>query len=304
MLGLVWAAGDLSGFLAARAGAAARAGRFLLALAAAGIVATFAVAAWQQTGYWRNSETLWVRDLLYPNLVGRYDLGLALANDNRHSEAVEQYIEALAIDPNDRDTHHNLGLSYEALGRLDDAAGEFRWTLATIQEAVDAENKRAEELRLQDNLRGAGEHLQAALEKRKELVDANKNLARVLQRQDKDREALEHWRAALQEEPKDSVACLEIARVLASSPDAALRDGAAAVEAARQAVDLSKGEDPAALDARGAAYAEAGDFAQAILDARAAGELASERGEEKLAAEIQQRLQLYQAAKPYRRSRP
>ena len=56
-----------------------RAGRLLLALAAAGIIAALAVGAWRQTGYWRDSETLWVRDMMYPNLVGHYNLGLALA---------------------------------------------------------------------------------------------------------------------------------------------------------------------------------------------------------------------------------
>ena len=156
----------------------------IVSLVAAGIVAALAVAAWRQTAYWQNSETLWVRDLMYPNLTGRYNLGLALAKEGRHLEAIEQYQAALAIDRNDQDTHNALGLAFESLGRLDDAAGEFRTVLAAIQEAVDADSKRAEELRLQGKPRESAEQAQAAREKQKEADDANKSLARVLHRQD------------------------------------------------------------------------------------------------------------------------
>ena len=91
VLGLVWAVTDSDRFLAARAGTAVRrAGRFLLALAAAGIIAALAVAAWRQTGYWRDSETLWVRDMMYPNLVGHLQFRLALAADHRHEEAIHR----------------------------------------------------------------------------------------------------------------------------------------------------------------------------------------------------------------------
>jgi tetratricopeptide (TPR) repeat protein len=185
-VGLVWAAADLAGFFAARAGSEVRrASRFLLALSAAASLAALAAGAWQQTTYWRDSETLWVRDMMYPNIIAHYNLGLALAKTDRHREAIEQYQAALAIDPNDQDSHNNLGLSYEALGKLDDAAREFRWILAEIQKAVDADNKLAEELQLQGKSSEAQEHRRAAREKTKESVDADKNLARIIAAQRK-----------------------------------------------------------------------------------------------------------------------
>jgi tetratricopeptide (TPR) repeat protein len=197
VLGLVWAMADLSGLLTGRGGAAMRrasrrrqdayaTSRLLLALSAAGIVAALVVAAWRQTGYWRDSETLWVRDMMYPNTTAHYNLGLALAKADRHREAIEQFQATLAIDPKDQDTHNSLGSSYEALGQLDDAAREFRSVLARIQEAVDSHNKLADDLQLQGNESGAQEQRRAALEKMKEATDANKNLARILRRQDKD----------------------------------------------------------------------------------------------------------------------
>ncbi len=185
VLGLVWAVADTTGFLGSRGGVVGLwASRILVALAAAGIVAALAVAAWRQTAYWQNSETLWVRDLMYPNLTGRYNLGLALDKEGRHLEAIEQYRAALAIDRDDQDTHNALGLAYESLGRLDDAAGEFRTVLAAIQGEVDADNKRAEELRLQGRPRESAQQAEAAVEKQKEADDAKKSLARVMHRQD------------------------------------------------------------------------------------------------------------------------
>ncbi|MGO9108160.1 MAG: tetratricopeptide repeat protein [Thermoguttaceae bacterium] len=187
VLGLVWAATDLTDRLAVRAGAVVqRASRILSAISAAGILAALAVGTWQQTSFWRDSESLWVRDLMYPNIIAHYNFGLALAKEDRHLEAIEQYQAALAIDPNDQDTHNNLGLSYEAVGKLDDAARQFRWILAEIQKTVDSNRKLAEELRLQGKPSEAQAHLRAASEKSKESVEANKNLARVLHRQDRE----------------------------------------------------------------------------------------------------------------------
>ena len=75
-LGLVWAVADLTNLLVLNAHwAVRRASCLVLALASAGIIAALVVGAWQQTAYWRDSETLWGRDMLYPNTVAHYNLG-------------------------------------------------------------------------------------------------------------------------------------------------------------------------------------------------------------------------------------
>ena len=55
-----------------------------------------------------------------------------------------------------------------------------------------------------------------------------------------------------------------MAWLLATSPEASLRDGARAVELAQRAVRLTGGREPDALDTLAAAYAEAGRFAEAV----------------------------------------
>ena len=268
VLGLVWALADLVKFCAARAGEAMRRASFaLLALAAAGVVAAFAVAAWRQTGYWRDSETVWARDEMYPTNVGHFNFGLALAAENRHEEALKQFEQARVISPEDEDTLYSYGQSLQALGRDAEAMAKYRATLAV--------NKRS--------------------------ARANDGLAAVLLKQGKDRDALECWRLAVAEEPKNVAYGCRLAELLAASSDARVRDGKEAVAIAEKMVELSRGKDASAFNALAAAEAETGNFSAAVENAQTALDLAKADGEEKLAGEVQSRLADYRAGKPYRR---
>ena len=119
----------------------------MLAVAAVGIIAALAGAAWRQTAYWSDSETLWRRDLMYPkqNLTARYNLGLALAEKGRHREAIEQYKAGLEIDPKDRDSLNNLALAYEAVRDKDNAKRQYEIALGLA--TADNDEKAAEDFR-------------------------------------------------------------------------------------------------------------------------------------------------------------
>jgi len=58
--------------------------------------------------------------------------------------------------------------------------------------------------------------------------------------------------------------------------------------------------DPAVMDTLAAAYANAGKFDQAVKTAEKAVELAKAAENQNLADDIQSRLDLYQAQRPYR----
>jgi protein O-mannosyl-transferase len=72
------------------------------------------------------------------------------------------------------------------------------------------------------------------------------------------------------------------------------------VTLAEQANKLTSGSDPIVLDALGAAYAEAGQFAQALETANRALTLAAAKGDTSSATLIRSRISLYQANRPYR----
>ena len=71
-----------------------------------------------------------------------------------------------------------------------------------------------------------------------------------------------------------------LAWVLATCPEASVRNGAEAVELARRAVKLSDGREPAILGTLAAAYAEAGRFPEAVQTARKALELATQQNKQ------------------------
>jgi protein O-mannosyl-transferase len=72
------------------------------------------------------------------------------------------------------------------------------------------------------------------------------------------------------------------------------------VKLARRAVELAGTNSVSVLDTLAAAYAEAGQFAEASATARQAQAAAAAQGQAELAAQIAQRLALYSSNRPYR----
>ncbi|HEX5269244.1 MAG TPA: tetratricopeptide repeat protein, partial [Gemmataceae bacterium] len=103
-------------------------------------------------------------------------------------------------------------------------------------------------------------------------------------------------RAALALAPDDANAHNSLAWLLATSPDAALRDGAMAVEHASRACELTRGEHPGFLDTLAAAHAECGRFDEAVRWMEKAIALLPEDERD----DYRGRLELYRAGKPYR----
>jgi len=91
-----------------------------------------------------------------------------------------------------------------------------------------------------------------------------------------------------------------LAWIFANQKDEKFRNGPEAVRLASRAADLTSQKHYAALDTLSAAYAEAGRFPEAVETAKKALDLASASGQTNLSAEIQKRLQLYEAGRAYR----
>ncbi len=103
----------------------------------------------------------------------------------------------------------------------------------------------------------------------------------------------------------DDVALLnETAWILATNPNASIRNGAEAIELAERAAQLSDRREPAVLGTLAAAYAEAGRFPEAVQTARKALQLAAEQNKRPLAESIKAKIALYEAQTPYREMPP
>jgi hypothetical protein len=87
------------------------------------------------------------------------------------------------------------------------------------------------------------------------------------------------------------------ASLKATCPDGRYRDGKAAVEDARRAAELTGWKDPYGLSALAAAFAESGDFEEAVKWQVKA--LEDERYRREVGTGAAKRLSLYRERKPY-----
>jgi tetratricopeptide (TPR) repeat protein len=110
---------------------------------------------------------------------------------------------------------------------------------------------------------------------------------------------IRHLRAALAFEPTRPTLRALLAWVLATCPEAGLRDPLEAVRLAEPLVQESGRDDPELLDVLAAALAAAGRYDEAVLAAAEARDLAVRRGDQALAGALAERLALYRDGHPW-----
>jgi protein O-mannosyl-transferase len=230
------------------------------------------------------------------------NLGIVLAGRGQADEAVVHFRKALEIEPDDAIGHNNLGIVLAGRGKADEAIAQYRKALKIKPDYAKAHNN------LGNALAGSGQvdeailHFQKALEIEPDVADIHNSLGVALQSRGRFKEAVAHCRRAMAIRPQYVPAQNALAWMLATCPEASVRNGAEAVEVAQRAARLSDSRDPAILDTLAAAYAEAGRFSEAIETARRALDLATEQNNGILANTIRARLKLYQSNTPYRQT--
>jgi hypothetical protein len=113
-------------------------------------------------------------------------------------------------------------------------------------------------------------------------------------------EAIPQYRKALELKPDLLVALNDLAWILATHPQAELRNGAEAVRLAEKACQLAGDKEPRYWGTLDAAYAEAGRFGDAIVTARTTHGLAKAAGQSNVANAARERIELYRAKQPFR----
>jgi len=123
----------------------------LISSLAAAILVALGVGAFVQTGYWRDSETLFRRALAVTenNAVAHSNLGTALLRRRQLVEAEEHFTEAVRINPYFAEAHSNLGVALGRQGKTDEAILEFERALELQPDYPDARRnlERAESMK-------------------------------------------------------------------------------------------------------------------------------------------------------------
>ncbi len=112
-------------------------------------------------------------------------------------------------------------------------------------------------------------------------------------------DALKHYHRAIRLNKNSAAALNNAAWLLATVPDAHLRDGKVAVILATRACELTQYQEPIMIGTLAAADAEAGLFHDAVSNAQKAQAMALAQGQSAIAEKNGQLIQLYQANKPY-----
>jgi tetratricopeptide (TPR) repeat protein len=231
---------------------------------------------------------------------GWNDLGVLLVRAGRAGEAVAQFEKAAELKPDFAAARVNLGGALAKVGRLDEALVQLRKAVESDAGYAPAHYNLGLVLSQRGDTQGAVREWHSALEVEPGYAEAHRSLGDALYAQGRTAEALTHWRDGIRLQPNDATTLRQAAWVLATSPDATLRNGDEALAFAVRAVELSGGTDARILDTLAAAYAEKGQFADAALTARRALAQAAQENQPALADNIRMRIALYEADRPFR----
>jgi tetratricopeptide (TPR) repeat protein len=230
----------------------------------------------------------------------------------RYRESLAAWTKVLEVSPDDAMAHNSVGNLLLLTGRPQEAAAHLRIarelrldeSIAELQKVLEYDPGQApayHKLGLALDKRGKTEEAlrqwQKALEIRPAYAEVHNSLGNALHAQGKVAEALAHWREGIRLKPDDAATLTQAAWVLATCPDASIRNGSEATALAERAVQLSGGTDAASLDTLGAAYAEAGRFTEAVRTASKALALAKDKNQ---SAALQRRIALYETSIPFR----
>jgi tetratricopeptide (TPR) repeat protein len=217
-----------------------------------------------------------------------------------YGSALATLKKAETLAPDDARIYNDLAANLYAQGDLPSAIGQVRQALRINPSLVQGHYNLGAFLYQQGHPGEALPEFETALDLNPRFPSGEEALADVYAALGKDSDALDHWRKAIAQSPRSANALVGAVRILSSSRNDALRNGAEAVTLAEQANKLTSGSDPIVLDALGAAYAEAGQFPQALETANHALDIATSKGDKDTANLIRSRIVLYQANRPYR----
>ncbi len=203
-----------------------------------------------------------------------YNLGTALLGKGQVDEAIFYCDKAVRMQPNDPDAQVAFANALLQKKRIDDAIVHYQTAVAIRPDYFLARYGLGHALLEKGQLDAAIEHSRAALLIQPNNADCHTVLAIALDERGQSAEAIQHYEKALEISPQSVSALNNLAWLLAAGSNASLRNGARAIQFARQADQLSGGTNALVLRTLAAAYAEAGQFGKAIETAQAVSTLA------------------------------
>lgn len=175
--------------------------------------------------------------------------------------AIKDFDESIRRNPEFAIAYHSRGIAFKKLGKIDKAIDDYNSAIRIEPNYVPAYGNRA--MAWED------------MHEYEHAIADYKNVVRI--------------------DPRSAKAINNLAWLLATCPKAQLRDGQKAIEYAKRACDLTNWKHPYILGTLAAAYAETGDFDNAVKYQQQADSLYSEKDKQRWKYLIE----LYKAHRPY-----
>ncbi|PYJ11486.1 MAG: hypothetical protein DMF06_02275 [Verrucomicrobia bacterium] len=276
--------------------------RFVLSALGVLTVGTLAIVARTQASYWRESESLWSYTLSRTtnNAMAELNLGEAIHKKGRVDEALVHLNRAVEIQPGNFTNQGSLGIALLTKGRREEALAHLRTSLELNPVQAPIHSSIGVVLLELGQPDESLAHLRKALEIDPNDGDAHYNLGNTLLQLGRAQEAVVEYERAVAINPADAQALNNVAWVLATWPDALVRDGAKAVKVAERADALTQHRNLVITSTLAAAYAEAGQFAEAAKTGQHALQLAADEGNSSRAESIRAQINLYQSGVAFR----
>ncbi len=242
--------------------------KIIIAVSAAGLLFALGILTRMQVKNWQNGFTLfgYALKVTENNTIAESNFGIAFFKAGRYNEAVPYLTKAIRISPTNFNARNNLGMVFLKLGKLNEAKACF------------------------DEL----------IKQKQDYPKAYVNLAVTYYRQGKYDLAMQNCAKAEQLKLKDAESLNNMAWILATIGDPSANDVNKTIGYAQRACEFTAYNNADYLDTLAVAYAAAGKFNDAIMTAEKALNIAKAAGQENTVREIQNRLELYKADKPYR----
>ena len=173
------------------------------AAVAVAFVAASAVFTASQVRVWQSHETVWKHAAAATtgNYIAANELGMLLAAENRHADALN-YFEAAARDkPGFAEARNNLGLTYVQLGRTQDALTQYELAVQLKHSFPEAERNYANALMLAGKPAEAEQHYRKAIALRPEVGATHHELGVLLAGQSRVPEAVAELQEAVRLNP-------------------------------------------------------------------------------------------------------
>jgi protein O-mannosyl-transferase len=263
----------------------------------------------------------------------QFEFGKALLMAGKYNEAVQHFNQALELTGPDASLEYNIGTAFLNADQIADAVEHLKTSLRENSDSAAAQANLGSALMIQHQFNQAASHFakaiqlepkdvrnyyslgtvllavtnfdnavaqfNKALQLKPDFPAARESLAQVFIQTGQTSKAIAQYRKILQLNPDDFAALNDLAWILATSSNAQLRSGDEAVQLAQHACELTHDQQPVFLTTLSAAYAEIGQFTNAISTVEKARELASTANQAGVVAQDEKMLKLYQLNRPY-----